>query len=200
MSKTKPTKPSAELDQTANPNTPDAHHDAPEMQSHWLLKSSNASKVSKYGKGEVNYQVTSDMDRRDLHIQITGNAGGGYFSREKVPFHAIEACLAGMDAHQPFPSSAFKQAFSGRSSNNSGFMVAILRAEGLISATSAPGIKYEKSGDWNAWKQTLLAEPGSLITEPRPQEQLPSSVSSSSSSRGTLRLPKKKATTKDEAS
>lgn len=200
MAKTKPATPHAELDQAANSNTPDAHHDAAEMQSHWLLKSSKAAKVSKYGKGEVRYEVTSDIDRHNLYIQITGNEGGGYFSREKVPFEAIEACLAGTETVQAFPSSTFKHAFSGRSSNNSGFMVAILRAEGLISVSATPGTKYEKSGDWQAWKASMLAEPGSLITERNAQEQLPSNADNSSPSRGTLRLPKKKATAKDEAS
>ncbi|OWY34643.1 hypothetical protein [Herbaspirillum aquaticum] len=171
-----------------------------DTQSYWLLKASTAAKVGKFGKGAIAYAVTTDSDRLTLHIQITGNEGGGYFSREKVPFDAIEACLAGTETEQAFPSSTFKHAFSGRSSNNSGFMVAILRAEGLISVSATPGTKYEKSGDWQAWKASMLAEPGSLITEQNAQEQLPSNADSSSPSRGTLRLPKKKATAKDEAS
>lgn len=158
----------------------------------WLLKESHAPKVSKFGKGEITYQILADMERTDLLIAITGNKGGGYFSREKITFRAVEACLTQIESTVPFPSSTFKHAFTGRSSNNAGFLVAILRAEGLINATSGPGTKYEQAGDWSVWRHNMLAEPGTLIEAVSSTASDETALSDKSSGRKTLRLPAKK--------
>ncbi|WP_228893771.1 hypothetical protein [Pseudoduganella aquatica] len=129
----------------------------------WLLKTAKASKVSKYAEGSIEYQVIADVDRTTLLIAITGNQGGGYFSRERVPFPKIEACVSKCDVSTPFPSRALKDAFVGRSSNNAGFIVAILRSEGLLGPAPDAETQHIITGDWAAWKKTMLAEAGTLI-------------------------------------
>lgn len=129
----------------------------------WRLKTGKASKVSKYAEGSVEYQITADVDRTTLFISITGNEGGGYFSRERVPFPKIEACASKCDASKPFPSRSLKDAFVGRSSNNAGFIVAVLRAEGLLGPAANAETQHVITSDWSAWKQSMLAVAGTLI-------------------------------------
>lgn len=143
------------------------------------LKTGKANKVSKYAEGSVEYQITADVDRTTLFIAITGNEGGGYFSRERVPFPKIEACSSKCDASTPFPSKSFRDAFIGRSSNNAGFIVAVLRAEGLLGPAADAETQHVITGDWSVWKQSMLAVAGTLIeaadsvanTQPPPEAE-----------------------------
>lgn len=129
----------------------------------WLLRTGTAKKVSKYGDGSISYQVLADADRTTIYITITGNNGGGYFSRERVPFDAIEACVKKCEPGRPFPSKTLQSAFVGRSANNAGFMVAVLRAEDLLCPAPGRETQHAVTGDWTAWKKSALTEPGTLI-------------------------------------
>lgn len=64
------------------------------------------------------------------------------------------------------PSKCFKEAFVGRSSNNSGFLAAILRAEGLLIPAAEAENRHMAAADWQAWQVAALAEPGTLIEPP----------------------------------
>ncbi|WP_348696478.1 hypothetical protein [Duganella fentianensis] len=139
------------------------HTPAPEPLTLWLLRSGTAKKVSKYGDGSISYQVLADADRTTIYITITGNNGGGYFSRERVPFDAIEACVKKCEPERPFPSKTLQSAFVGRSANNAGFMVAVLRAEDLLCPAPGRETQHAVTSDWTAWKKSALAEPGTLI-------------------------------------
>ena len=155
---TEPATPSSDVQADISPEKP-----AVPDRSHWLLKSAKANKLGKYSEGGIAYQVHADTDRVHLFITITGNDGGGYYSRERVPFQKVEACLGKCEAGKPFPSKALKDAFVGRSSNNAGFMVAVLRAEGLLCAAPSAETQHALVGDWDAWKKTMLAEPGAPV-------------------------------------
>jgi hypothetical protein len=132
-------------------------------QAYWLLKESTAPKLGLRAEGGISYHILSDTNRQNLFIAITGNDSGGYFSRELVPIQKILTCLDKCQIGKPFPSKTFKEAFTGRSSNNSGFLVAVLRAETLLAAAPDAETQHLASGDWAAWKEALLAEPGTLI-------------------------------------
>jgi hypothetical protein len=70
------------------------------------------------------------------------------------------------NASKPFPSKALRDAFEGRSSNNAGFMVAVLRAEGLLGPAPDAETQHVITGDWAAWKKAMLAVTGTLIELP----------------------------------
>lgn len=182
----------------ASTATPDESNASPVRAtlSLWLLRAGTAKKVSKYGDGSITYQVLADADRAAIYIAITGNNGGGYFSRERVSFDAIEACLNRCDASKPFPSKTFKPAFVGRSSNNSGFLVAVLRAEDLLCQAQEVAAKHEVAADWAAWKNAVLAEPGTLIEvdggEASPSPAQPAPIPEHTEHKQTLKLPGKK--------
>jgi hypothetical protein len=137
--------------------------DAAATQSFWLLKEGMAPKLGARAEGSINYNVLADNERQLLFIAITGNKGGGYFSKEHVDISKIEACLDTSTSSKPFPSKTFKDAFVGRSSNNAGFLVAVLRHEGLLAAAPEGETQHVQAGDWAAWKKTMLSEAGRLI-------------------------------------
>ncbi|MFM9435996.1 hypothetical protein ACFDR9_003072 [Janthinobacterium sp. CG_23.3] len=162
MPKTNPTDTSPTITEPptpANATTPDAAV----PQSFWLLKEGTAPKLGARAEGSINYNVLADNERQLLFIAITGNKGGGYFSKEHVDITKIEACLDTATSAKPFPSKTFKDAFVGRSSNNAGFLVAVLRHESLLAAAPEAETQHIQSGDWAAWKKTMLAEAGRLI-------------------------------------
>lgn len=133
------------------------------QQEFWLLKSSTAPKIGKQSEGVIGYKILSDMERTSLHIVITSNEGGGYFSREIVPFNKISACLKSRVQDKPFPSKLFKDAFIGRSSNNAGFLAAILRVLGLLATAPDAETQHIVGDDWTAWQKLMLAVEGEKI-------------------------------------
>jgi hypothetical protein len=147
---------------TAATSHPD-NSETPAVQSYWRLKASTAPKLGLRAEGGISYHILADTDRQNLFIGITGNDSGGYFSRELVPMQKILSCLDKCEVGMPFPSKTFKEAFTGRSSNNSGFLVAVLRAEKLLAAAPDAETQHQVSGDWAAWKEAMLAETGTVI-------------------------------------
>jgi len=183
---------STESSTPADATTPDATT----TPSFWRLKEGIAPKLGARAEGGIRFLVLADTARQHLFVAITGNESGGYFSRERVPFDKIEACLDTSQAGKPFPSKTFKEAFVGRSSNNAGFMVAVLRSEGLLAAAPDAETQHVRSGDWAAWKKAMLAETGTLIvpTAVNGDEKQPESepVAAHKERKKTLTIPRKK--------
>ena len=123
------------------------------------LKSSTTPKLGKHAEGTISYKVACDTGRTALFLAITDNSSGGYFSREYAPVARIEEQLAKLD-QSGFPSKLLKAAFTGRSSNNAGFLAAILHAEGLLSRAADSETKHACTGDWTKWKASVLALEG----------------------------------------
>ena len=144
-------------------NAPAETTGATGLQPYWLLKSAKAMKLGKHAEGGIRYQILTDSQRQDPSFKIVGNEGGGYFSKEVVAFGNVEACLAAHPQDQPFPSKLLQTAFAGRSSNNAGFLAAILRAEGLLALAPDTEGRHIISGDWASWKASVLAEPGQPV-------------------------------------
>lgn len=119
-------------------------------------KNATAPKLGKHADGTISYKVACDFERTALFLAITDNSSGGYFSREYVPVARIEELLANLD-RSDFPSKALKPAFTGRSSNNAGFLAAILHAEGLLSRAADSETKHVRTGAWTKWKASVLA-------------------------------------------
>lgn len=131
---------------------------------YWLLKDGKCKKLGKHAEGGIKYQILASDDRKHLHIRITDNEGGGYYSKEIVPFDLVELHLDDCVPDKPFPSKALKDAFKGKSSNNAGFLAAILRAEDLLTAAPDAETQHVRHGDMATWKAKLLTEAGTQIT------------------------------------
>lgn len=133
------------------------------------LKTDTAQKLGRNGGG-ITYKALTDPEHQELFLTIVGNDGGGYYSREVVAFDAVEACLPA-DRALPLAAKAFVSAFVGKSSNNPGFMVAILRSEGLLAGVEDKPNLHQVTSDWAAWKAALLALPGEPYVPPAKEAQ-----------------------------
>ena len=131
-----------------------------------LLHSAVAPKLGLRSAGRIGYQLLTDTDRQHLYLALTDNDGGGYFSREIVPFAAVEACLDGHDACQPFPSKRLVASFQGRSSNNAPFLCAALRDLGLLLAAPGKPFQHAVADGWAGRIEAQLARPGEPFTPP----------------------------------
>lgn len=132
------------------------------------LATRTAQKLGRNG-GAITYQVLADAERQRLFLTLIENDGGGYFSREIVPFEAVEQCLPTDNAH-PFAAKLFARCFRGKSANNPGFMAAILRSAGLLGPVEFKPHLHRLAGDWEAWKRTTLGLPGEPYAPPRPAD------------------------------
>jgi len=163
----------------------------------WLLNAGTAKKLGQHSAGILNYHVVADHDRRGLLIAVTKNEGGGYFSRERVPFHAIATCLEKYKSGVPFVSKVLKNVFVSKSANNAGFLCAVLHALGLLSAAPVAKTQHIVTGDWPLWEKTMLADTGTRIelpAEPGDEKLVGSdTVLRDKEHRKTLEIPAKKA-------
>ena len=167
--------------------------EVPATTSYWRLKLATANKLGKRAEGGIHYQIVTDINRHDLLISITGNDSGGYFSRELVPFPKVEACLAKCETGKAFPSKALKDAFVDLSSNNAGFLAAILRSEGLLGAALDAESKHIAIGNVEGWKTALLAESGTQIElSDTGNGKAETSTKPEPTAKKTLSLPRKK--------
>lgn len=124
--------------------------------SYLSLKLAKAKKTGQRASGEITYRVLCDTQKTQLALTITGNEGGGYWSREVIPLEGIELCLADFSDGKPLPAKALRDTFVGKSVNNSGFLAAILRAEGLLEAAPDVAHQHRVTGIWAQWKSQQL--------------------------------------------
>ncbi len=127
-----------------------------------LIREGFAPKLGQRSTGTIDYQVLMNEDRTEVFLRIAKNQGGGYASDEAVSIHALVRCISDREADEPLRSGTFKPAFSGRSSNNSGFIAAVMLAELLIRRDAdRPHILHDCC-KWNAWCSEQLAVTGDL--------------------------------------
>ncbi len=69
-----------------------------------------------------------------LSLRITSNDKDGLFSNEAIPVSKIMECLSKQAKGADFTSRVLHPAFTKKSSNNAGFLAAILRAEKVLIA------------------------------------------------------------------
>lgn len=85
------------------------------------------------GKSEITYQLGEDADDR-LVLRIHSNDGGGFFSMEWIPIDDILSALESCDPDKPITSVALGKLIRGKSVNTSAFLLAALKAEGVLTA------------------------------------------------------------------
>ena len=67
-----------------------------------------------------------------IHLRITKNSGGGFFSDEWVKYEDIQAVLKERAKDSPIMSHFISPLLKGKSSNTSGFIMAVLSHLKLI--------------------------------------------------------------------
>ncbi|MBS7351191.1 MAG: hypothetical protein KIG95_13780 [Comamonas sp.] len=129
-----------------------------------LLRTDLASKLSPRSQGGLTYVLLADEDRH-LHLAVTGNEGGGLWSKEAVRLDTIAALLAPY-VGQPFATKVLRDAFHGKSNNNAPFCAAVLKDLGLLAPSPDKPHQHVQAGDWAAFSQTWLAKEGVEVTYP----------------------------------
>ena len=93
------------------------------------------------GKAKLTYHFGCTKDNQ-VHIRIVVNSGGGFFSEEWVP---LKDTLEALDkAPHPITAIPFINLFIGKSVNTPGFLLAVLKHEGLVKLLEGKVRGYEK--------------------------------------------------------
>lgn len=95
-----------------------------------VIKCASCSTLS--GTSELSYYIGKD-EKDGILFFISDNSGGGYFNKEWVAYKDVKAVLSG----RQISSVPLRQLFKGKSLNTSGFLLAVLLAERLV--TRSPG-------------------------------------------------------------
>ena len=130
------------------------------------VKTDTAPKTSLNAQGGVTYALLKDAASKEAYFCLLSNDGGGYFSREAVPFEAIRGCLTGVNTERPIPAKVFRSAFVGRSVNNAGFLMHALRHEQLLQPSPDAAHLHVLGRNWEAWKSAVLNLPGESFELP----------------------------------
>jgi hypothetical protein len=88
-----------------------------------VLKTATCKTLS--GKSTLTYQIGCNSDA-EIHLRITKNSGGGFFSDEWVKYEDIQAVLKERSKDSPIMSHFISPLLKGKSSNTSGFIMAAL--------------------------------------------------------------------------
>lgn len=70
----------------------------------------------------------------EIQLKIHANSGGGFFSEEWVPLSDI---VDRLPTAGPFTSRVLNTLFTGKSTNTPGFLMAVLRNEGLVQPSTS---------------------------------------------------------------
>lgn len=108
------------------------------------------------GKTNLIYHL-STTEEKQVYIRIVENSGGGFFSEEWVP---LNATLDALDkAPHPITAFPFINLFKGKSVNTPGFLLAVLKHEGLVKLLKGKVRGYERLPT-----ETFMTEVNKLVS------------------------------------
>ncbi|MDH1897737.1 MULTISPECIES: hypothetical protein [Aeromonas] len=115
--------------------------DKPVQPAKIILASGVATLLSPGSTTTVGYEVGHEPEQTELLIRLTGSSGGGLCSKEWFGLAQVIDLLNEQQPDKPFTSGLFKVIwhFKG-SSNNAGFLAAVLRHLELTKA--APDVRF----------------------------------------------------------
>jgi hypothetical protein len=132
-------------------------------------------------KSRLSYQIATDEDS-GLHVRITKNTGGGFFSNEWISMDDVRAVLEEQPEGTRVTSLMLQSLFKGKSVNTPAFLLAALAHEKLL---------YPMNGK----KRGLVVVDSDEFTE-----KVAKLTSSKTANRKTPASSKKKAVTKKSVS
>lgn len=91
-----------------------------------VLKSGSCPSLT--SRSTLGYQLGL-KDESELYLKLISNTGSGFFSKEWVACSVIEQLIAGS---AELTSTSFKAIFPNKSVNTGGFVMAVIKALGLI--------------------------------------------------------------------
>lgn len=91
-----------------------------------VIKTGTCKSLS--GKSELTYHLGVDAES-SLHLGVFANSSRGYFSQEWIRYSDIQPILA---KYPHITSFSLRSLYIGKSTNSPGFLLAIMKAEGLV--------------------------------------------------------------------
>ena len=93
-----------------------------------VIKTATCKTLS--AKSTLTYQLGTEDD--ELHIRISKNTGGGFFSDEWIAMNDVRSVLEEQPAGTPVTSFLLQPLFKGKSVNTPAFLLAALAHEKLL--------------------------------------------------------------------
>ena len=105
-----------------------------------IIKTSTCKTLS--GKSTLTYQIGT-QDDSSVHVRITKNTGGGFFSDEWISLNDIQSVLDEHPEGTPVTSFLLQPLFHGKSVNTPGFVLSVLVHEKLLRPTKGKKRSHE---------------------------------------------------------
>ena len=105
-----------------------------------VLKSGTCPSLS--GKSKLGYEVGCGVNS-DLRVRVSKNSGTGFFSKDWIAWDDLGGVL-GKGNGKSITSGSLAPLFKGRSINTAGFLLAVLKCEGLVRPMAGKARCYER--------------------------------------------------------
>lgn len=120
-----------------------------------ILKIKDCASLS--GRSDLTYHLGCN-ETGEIHIRLFGNTGKGFYSKDWTAVTLIDVLLQQGSEDKPITSGSMQALFDGKSVNTAGFILAVLKSEGLIQTTPDSLRHYERldPAAWQAGIQELI--------------------------------------------
>ena len=109
-----------------------------------ILKIGRCPTVS--GKSTLTYHVGCTAESV-IKLRLYGNSGNGFLNQDWIPWTAIQERLEPQLGATSFTSQVLHSLFDGKSLNSPGFLMAVLKAEGVVRVSTVKRRCYEPVKD-----------------------------------------------------
>ena len=129
-----------------------------------ILETSSCASLS--GKSTLTYNIGCDTETQ---IQVVGNDGGGYWNNDWVAYRDIQAELE--KEPKEITSGTLRCLYPSKSNNSPGFLLAVLKAVGLVQVSTTNPRCYEALDPavFIAGVKTLMESAPELAAPPKPK-------------------------------
>lgn len=132
-----------------------------------ILKIATCPSLS--GQSKLTYEIGCDAASA-IYFQVTKNSGGGQHNIEWVSMEKIGEALS---ESTKITSFSLHSIFKGKSLNNGGFLLAVLKHEGLVLASEDEKVRSYQLGDpgkFMAEMKALMEKPDDVPAEAPPKK------------------------------
>lgn len=116
-----------------------------------VLKDGNCPSLT--ARSTLGYQLGL-KDESELYLRLVSNTGSGFFSKEWISCTVIEQLITGA---AELTSTSFKTLFPNKSVNTGGFVMAVIKALGLIQTNVLNSRWHEQAKEMTFEQVTLEA-------------------------------------------
>ncbi|MDE2388820.1 MAG: hypothetical protein KGN35_07025 [Betaproteobacteria bacterium] len=150
-----------------------------------ILKTGTCPSLS--GKSTLTYHIGRNAESEIL-FRVTANTGGGFFNDEWISFTAIEGVFDQQPKDKPIVSLMLYPLFQGRSMNSPAFLLAVLKAEGLVKSLDDKKRGYERI-DSAEFKMLMSSAAGLAVDAEQAAESASQQAKSGKKSTSKSNLP-----------